>query len=104
MGKIADIRATGALRFFDVDAVVLGTGLSEVTDLIVVGLPFILFSQLTCYWSKQNSLTCEVNGVVSCWLIVILIYLSLLGQLFMSHFGQSFSPLFFVVLVSPSMS
>ena len=41
MGKTADIRATGAFLFFDVDAVVLATGLSEVTDLIVVGLPFI---------------------------------------------------------------
>ena len=96
MGKTADIRATGALRFFDVVAVKLGTGLSEVSDLIVVGLPCILVSnckyQLTCSWRKQNWLTCEVNGVVSCWLIVILIYLSLIGQLCMSHFGQSFPP------------
>ena len=80
--------------FLDVVDVVLGTGLSEVTDLIVVGLPCIPVSnckyQLTCSWGKQNWLTCEVNGVVSCWLIVILIYLSLIGQLCIEPFWSKF--------------
>ena len=44
MGKTADTRVIGALRFIDVGAEVFDTGLSEVTDLIVVGLLFILVS------------------------------------------------------------
>ena len=41
VGKNADICATGALRFLVVGAVVLDTGLPEVTDLFVVGLLII---------------------------------------------------------------
>ena len=44
MGKTADARAIGALRFIDVGAEVFDTGLSEVIDLIVVDLLFILVS------------------------------------------------------------
>ena len=43
--KTADIRETGSLRFLDVGAVVLDTGLPVVTDLIVVGL-LLSLSQL----------------------------------------------------------